>query len=818
MKYLFRVSAFFSLFVIGVHRLPAQWVQVGGPEAAVVHCITGHDSVVFAGTYLCGVFVSTDRGSDWKPLDAGLADRNVTVTSLECDSTSLLIGTSIGAFRATDNSKGWVVESAGLSGMYVTGVAGAGTYHFASTSHGVFRLAGAETSWVEVDAGLPNSPIESIAISPDSSRVLAIGTQTQGVFVSTDSGRDWSAASSGLGSLNVHVVAFDNTFPDTAAPRLYAGTDLGVFQSTDFGKTWFACNVNNSGIISIWTFLNTYGVRSIIAGAYLENGGPFESTDDGKTWISIGNKLPPNNDVFSIYTPHDSSGYIYLGLGGAGVIRSTDFGATWNATNHGLMGSVISSIAVADSGAGDPKIFVSSYYANYASHDGGRAWSAMSNVWYPTPLWNHIRSFAVDGGKVFACGDFVGMASNVYNTTDFGMDWTPTASLPSATVLAIALDSPGLLYVGTNGNGVFDSYDDGNHWFSIGLTNSDLLCLASGTTTSGGPNLLAGTTMGVYGSTDGGASWSQIGLTDSATGFAITGRGIFTGSENGVFLSRDGGKTWTAEDSGLTTRNIRSLNAIRSNVFAATDSGVFFCRSTSNGWERVNEGLSRVSINCLTMDSTWLYIGTSSQGIWKRPLVDFGIITTCPRHFVPADDSVLTVEPVSFVWDPIPGATGYELQIAYDSTFGKICVDLPSTGDTSLNVYPFLQDTAYYWRVRAYSQNDTGGWSDIRYFRTGRITSIEKGPVQPMSFSLFQNYPNPFNPTTYIGFRIEDVGFVTLKVYDVMGRRVATLVDKVEQPGSYEVQFNGSDLASGVYFYRLTAPSYSKVLKMLLLK
>ena len=87
-----------------------------------------------------------------------------------------------------------------------------------------------------------------------------------------------------------------------------------------------------------------------------------------------------------------------------------------------------------------------------------------------------------------------------------------------------------------------------------------------------------------------------------------------------------------------------------------------------------------------------------------------------------------------------------------------------------------------------------------------------------MSFSLFQNYPNPFNPTTYIGFRIEDVGLVTLKVYDVMGRRVATLVDKVEQPGSYEVQFNGSDLASGVYFYRLTAPSYSKVLKMLLLK
>lgn len=88
----------------------------------------------------------------------------------------------------------------------------------------------------------------------------------------------------------------------------------------------------------------------------------------------------------------------------------------------------------------------------------------------------------------------------------------------------------------------------------------------------------------------------------------------------------------------------------------------------------------------------------------------------------------------------------------------------------------------------------------------------------PNRFFLSQNYPNPFNPTTNIGYQIADLGLVTLKVYDVLGQRIATLVDKVEQPGNYEVKLNGSGLASGVYFYRLVAGGRSIERKMMLLK
>ena len=89
----------------------------------------------------------------------------------------------------------------------------------------------------------------------------------------------------------------------------------------------------------------------------------------------------------------------------------------------------------------------------------------------------------------------------------------------------------------------------------------------------------------------------------------------------------------------------------------------------------------------------------------------------------------------------------------------------------------------------------------------------------PNSFVLSQNYPNPFNPSTKIEFVIPKSSFVNLKVYDVLGREVAILVNEEKQPGIYEVNFDASGFSSGVYFYRLRAGSnYSITQKMVLLK
>ena len=88
----------------------------------------------------------------------------------------------------------------------------------------------------------------------------------------------------------------------------------------------------------------------------------------------------------------------------------------------------------------------------------------------------------------------------------------------------------------------------------------------------------------------------------------------------------------------------------------------------------------------------------------------------------------------------------------------------------------------------------------------------------PKDFALYQNYPNPFNPRTKISYSIKDEGFVTLKVYDVLGNEVATLVDELRNAGSYEVDFDASQLSSGVYFYKLQAGDFVQAKKMLLMK
>ena len=99
------------------------------------------------------------------------------------------------------------------------------------------------------------------------------------------------------------------------------------------------------------------------------------------------------------------------------------------------------------------------------------------------------------------------------------------------------------------------------------------------------------------------------------------------------------------------------------------------------------------------------------------------------------------------------------------------------------------------------------------------ITGItQNGNTVPVEYTLSQNYPNPFNPTTKINFALPKSGLVTMKIYDILGKEVATLVNEVKNAGSYTVDFNASNLTSGVYFYKVSVNGFSEVKKMLLLK
>ena len=95
---------------------------------------------------------------------------------------------------------------------------------------------------------------------------------------------------------------------------------------------------------------------------------------------------------------------------------------------------------------------------------------------------------------------------------------------------------------------------------------------------------------------------------------------------------------------------------------------------------------------------------------------------------------------------------------------------------------------------------------------------VIRNKLIPTKFYLYQNYPNPFNPVTTIKYAIPKTVNVELKVFDILGREIKTLVNEPMNAGYYEVQFNASNFASGVYFYRMKAGEYIKTSKMLLIK
>ena len=109
------------------------------------------------------------------------------------------------------------------------------------------------------------------------------------------------------------------------------------------------------------------------------------------------------------------------------------------------------------------------------------------------------------------------------------------------------------------------------------------------------------------------------------------------------------------------------------------------------------------------------------------------------------------------------------------------------------------------------------GWDKI-FQEILNATDVEQEVSKPEHFNLFQNYPNPFNPSTLIKYAIGSRQHATLKVYDILGNEVATLVDEEKPAGTYEVEFDASKLVSGIYFYKLQAGGFIKIRKMVLLK
>jgi hypothetical protein len=395
-------------------------------------------------------------------------------------------------------------------------------------------------------------------------------------------------------------------------------------------------------------------------------------------------------------------------------------------------------------------------------------YSSLNAQWVETGLTNaNVRAFAVLGMNLFAGSNDGG----VFLSTNNGANWTPIG-LANTYVSAFAVRDNNL-FAGT-GSGVFLSTNKGTSWTAvdsglIGFHANFVYALAVSDT-----NLFAATYGNVFLSTNNGTSWTeadsglQYGQPPGVMSFAVSGADIFAGNNgNGVFLSTNNGTSWAP--SLASELFVGAFAVSGTNLFVGTDSGVF--RSTNNGtsWSEANTGLPKNTyVGAFAVNGKNLFAGT--WGTWG--------------------DGVFLSTNNGMNWTAVNSGLP------------------PSSGVSSLtvsgtNLFAAILGVVV-WRRPL---------SEI-------ITSVSEiaGSTLPMNFELKQNYPNPFNPSTIIKYQIPTAGIVSLKVYDVLGKEVAALVNEEKPVGNYQVEFDGSKLSSRIYFYKLQTGAFVESKKMILMK
>ena len=226
---------------------------------------------------------------------------------------------------------------------------------------------------------------------------------------------------------------------------------------------------------------------------------------------------------------------------------------------------------------------------------------------------------------------------------------------------------------------------------------------------------------------------------------------------------------------------------------------------------------SRLNSNT-SVESPWSMVASFSTAAGASSVVP---LVVSPNYLQPLNNTTAVL-----TWNiPVQSDSHlkYDLQYSKNADFNN-AVSKTNLNDPSALVTGLETKSTYYWRVLSKTDNgSTSSYSTTGSFTTSGATSVEEQETIPTAYELSQNYPNPFNPTTRINFAIPQNSFVTIKVYDMLGREVKTLINQQMVSGNHSIDWNadnnlGIKVATGMYIYRITAGNFVSTKKMVLIK
>jgi photosystem II stability/assembly factor-like uncharacterized protein len=627
-------------------------------------------------------------------------------------------------------------------------------------------------TWITMISGLPIESIESVGYD-----TLIFSTTDSKLYFSFDGGNSYhlnQAFSSRIYSIEF-ITYIDSSF-------IVLGTANGfVHISRDFGNSWTSQQVSNSYVLSIKLIQNR-----MFAATYT---GLYYTDDLGQTWQNLV-IVQAGEHVYDIES--DLFGILYVSAGTGKIYKSTDFGNSWNislnsisiqlirfspeneilagnykSTNQGeswinIIPTTIFDICFKDTIAYmvniDGHLYREDYYfgQNFYPLTIGNKWQYLYDYYYSSGISEPVRSYQIKYGEVI--GDTI-------------IDGTRFFKL--------------LIYE----NIEFFRYGDDNKLYKWN-TSSSSECIQMDF------NLVWGDQ---FQSCNGGVL-VRDGFTNKFEndrrwkGFLIPDVHGYTAKS---YMDSIGYSNYTSSWSFYGASQSSNLDLV--NAIVTIEDSIFYYRNAIK--PIISFAPIPVTHNSLITFEYYCghqYSKFSTSGS-SRNFID----TTWIEYFYSSEDSSTFI-------DTLPGQT------SANSSYCSASIVLDTL--LMLNGYKFYY--AIYAKDKALIPQ-TSRSPEVDYYELvydPNPISVNHEDDKLFIYQLEQNYPNPFNPKTNFGFRIADFGFVTLKIYDVLGNEIATVINEEKPAGEYEIKFDGSNLPSGIYFYQLQAGSFVGTKKMLLLK